>query len=63
LEVGPQHEDIEEFPDADISEADKEALVVYQHCWDDDKVDLDLVNQLLYHIVSTQSDGRSILLI
>ena len=43
--------------DEDIAEEDRENLTVYQHCWDDDKVDVDLVASLLHKIVVTQPEG------
>ncbi|XP_060581690.1 3'-5' RNA helicase YTHDC2-like [Ruditapes philippinarum] len=56
-EIGPEHKDLDIEDDEDISEEDKKMLTVYQHCWDDDKVDIELIARLLYLVVSTQSDG------
>ncbi|XP_052792916.1 3'-5' RNA helicase YTHDC2-like isoform X2 [Mya arenaria] len=35
----------------------RELLTVYQHCWDDDKVDIDLIAELLFLIVNTKPEG------
>ena len=37
--------------DNELTDQDKELLIVYQHCWDDDKVDVDLIVSLLHKIV------------
>ncbi|XP_045156414.2 3'-5' RNA helicase YTHDC2-like [Mercenaria mercenaria] len=56
-EIGPEHEDLDVDEDSSLSEEDKKMLTVYQHCWDDDKVDIELAKSLLYIVVSTQPDG------
>lgn len=43
--------------DANLEEEDKNLLNVYQHCWDDDKVDIDLVTTLLLTIMTTEPEG------
>ena len=41
-----------------IAGKDRESLIVYQHCLNDYKVDVDLVASLLHKIVVTQPEGR-----
>ena len=53
------HEETPLTYDEDMAEEDRELLTVYQHCWDDDKVDIDLVASLLHKIVVTQPEGKS----
>ncbi|KAL4228088.1 3'-5' RNA helicase ythdc2 [Mactra antiquata] len=42
---------------SDLTDIDKQRLFIYQHCWDDDVVDIQLITILLYHIVTTQPEG------
>ena len=40
-----------------LSEEDKELLSLYQHSFDDDRVDISLILQLLVKILSTSKEG------
>ncbi|KAH3837742.1 hypothetical protein DPMN_111143 [Dreissena polymorpha] len=42
-----------------MSEEQKELLTTYQHCWNDDKVDMDLIVALLRMIVTTKPEGTA----
>ena len=57
------HEEMPLNYDDDMSEEDRELLTVYQHCWDDDKVDVDLIASLLHKIVVTQPEGKIVVIV
>uniref|UniRef100_A0AAQ4RSF4 RNA helicase n=1 Tax=Gasterosteus aculeatus aculeatus TaxID=481459 RepID=A0AAQ4RSF4_GASAC len=42
---------------AEVSTEEQELLKLYHHSFDDERVDLDLIMDLLHHICSTTSDG------
>ena len=56
IEDGVHEEEQLNF-DEEMADEDRELLTIYQHCWDDDKVDVDLVASLLHKIVVTQPEG------
>lgn len=43
---------------AEVSTEEQELLKLYHHSFDDERVDLDLIMDLLHHICSTTSDGE-----
>ncbi|XP_052279613.1 3'-5' RNA helicase YTHDC2-like isoform X2 [Dreissena polymorpha] len=55
---GNQGDPLEEEEEGQgMSEEQKELLTTYQHCWNDDKVDMDLIVALLRMIVTTKPEG------
>lgn len=63
-EMGPS-DDIDALntvPARTLSEEEKELLNLYQHSFDDDKVDINLILHLLIKILSTSKDGMCFLL-
>jgi hypothetical protein len=58
-EMGPS-DDIDALstvPVRYLSEEEKELLNLYQHSFDDDKVDINLILQIVIKILSTSKDG------
>lgn len=45
---------------AELSAEDQELLKLYHHSFDDERVDLDLIMDLLHNICSTSSDGETL---
>lgn len=45
----------------ELSEEEKELLNLYQHSFDDDKVDIELILSLVINILSTSKEGMLIM--